>query len=251
MDESRRFRFLIPVFWFLGVFFLALYSVPSGFDAFLEKVVQQLGIDPKANSGTDIIVHILAALTAGGFLLLAVGFWITSVTVTAGYIITLIYRACYKIRYRFAKEDNKSKWFYRNFHCEYTIDKQERNDLEEDLRLEDHKGEFSPEYLVAAYHHGVLTGKPKDFQEYLTRRFTIFWIGANCCTAHVLALLLFMYIMFMWDMGCPDVWRCIAIMFLGVPVLCNMLLARRFIREATRLSLASKIFPGTCPHRRE
>ena len=239
MDESRKFRFLIPVFWFLGVFFLALYSNQSDFRDFINNVVLALCNDPKAkaNSGTAI-VSVLIALTAGGFLLLTVGFWISSVTVTVGYLITLRVRAYYRKRHLLAKKDDKPEWLDLNFHWEYTINKQERDDLEKSLGLADHKGEFGSEYLEAAYHHGVRTGKTKDFREFLTRRFAVAWIGANCCIAHLLVLPFNICVIgfsgFLW-------W--IASLILIIPVVCNLLLARRFVRVATRLSLVSTVSP--------
>ena len=286
MDETRRFRVLIPVFWFLSLVLGAAMLNPDKAQSHVDSVVtavttiatpvengkhSQANAQDGCNRGpakpknrhttTDnridakSLFAVLGALAAGGFLLVASGYVVGSITVTFGLTVTFIVRRMRGSQLDTERRKLKSQVGYKrgderfvlanNFHWECCISPVERKRLVAILDLDQNgcdQAVFAAEHICVAYHHGILK---KELQEHLTRRWDYFSIGANCFIAFVLALMTVCFLGLFSTFSAIDygMWCGIAVPIL-VAMVVNGVAAWRFVGMIRRLCLCSYPLSG-------
>jgi hypothetical protein len=293
MDETRRFRVLIPVFWFLSLVLGAAMLNPDKTQSHVDSVVTAVatiatpvkhgkhlpadtldgchGGPAKPNDRhitTDnridakSLFAVLGALAGGGFLLVASGYVVGSITVTCGLTVTFIVRRMRESQVDTERRKLKSQVGYKrgderfvlanNFHWECCVSPGERKRLVAILDLDRNgcdQAVFAAEHICVAYHHGILK---KELQEHLTRRWDFFSIGANCVVAFGLALIT-VYILGLFPTSSAAdcvMWCGIALPIL-VAMIVNGLAAWRFVRKIRRLCLCSYPLSGRATTRRD
>jgi len=189
MDEFKRLRYLIPVFWLLALVVSAAYVKPdrtseliTGATTRLDRALGNQGqSDQPAHPETrqdqqtaaaegsgwqavttdgKLLAAVVTAVAAGGFVIFTAGYLLASLAITVASLLGLLLKLVGK-----------------NWHWETgRISSEDRTKLQESLGYQGKKRVRSI-YLVNAYHHGILTDGIADL---LARRWTLLMIGLNC-----------------------------------------------------------------------
>lgn len=251
MDEFRKFRFFIPTFWFLALILSAACTNVDATREFIEAME-----NPFENvSGNDtqgkLVLEIISALAAGGFIVFTAGYLIGSLAITSaslvGCLISVLRWICMRLnRTKLHESSSWNDWLKsdKNFHWETgTISNEDREKLEKAIGYENGNKKFSSLYVVDAYHHGILTN---GIANLFTRRWTLFMIGMNCLAA--LAAFLAAVAALWWNQLLPRYfdlawWLIASVLAFSISILWNTLSAWWYVRRMTQLILQSDNIP--------